>query len=596
MHHKRKLNFKDFENNPEGSIWSLFWYGRISFNKNQSRFYIEAYLVLMSEDNYFLTSIDKNRVEKLVIPFTKSILFPLCTQFDHEGRFLRMSSMYNNEGDLLRNGLYRYDNLWFSNEYNFRVNGLEEFFSDSLFPEVFENGTSIYQNAPHFRRVPKINEEQADQNRDKNIFEFFIPVDVILRYFFGFSALTFDLLITDSIKKAIFDVSYNEETKRGSLFYDSNLISREDVDSIAKYFFTKNDFAIKMIDKIGTYFSAFRINGENPNAFIKFKLPFDDPCSLSVVGQFFKNIDGFPKIKRFLVNEIVSISGIDDFLLTKDDIDITDINVSESSENVNGENETKPGNTRNSGNSKSDNDEESDDLPQNPYDNDKIITAPVELRKCFDQGPKINHLVRMLGKNDEYVYVSDNRPNDHSDFSNSGTNNTMRNYSNVNWTAIFYETIEYLVQEYGYVANCLSERGTDKRIVDRIIYELKYKEVNYYIVETGGNNYFPLFRSQNGKDKIDVGTICEIIAVIKNVFKSSWLVLANKKSLKDNKKFTHIDFLQENDITFLRNNIHDPHTILVDGVDLVDIPKSIEKQAKKIHAKILSDLKKLPKN
>lgn len=596
MHHKRKLDFRDFEHNPDGSIWSLFWYGRIFFKKSESRFYIEAYFVLMDKDDYFLTSIDKNRVEKLKIPFTKSVLFPLCTQFDHEGKFIRMSSVYDKEGALLRNGLYRYDNVYISNGYNFRINGLDEFFSDSLFPEVIEDGISIYQNAPHFRRVPVINEEQVDKNKGKIVFEYFIPVDVILRYFFGYSALTFDLLITDRLKKAIFDVLYDEETKKGKLFYDSNLISREAVDSIARYFFTKNDFAFKMIMKIGAFFATIRLDSDNPNAFMKFKLPFDDPCSLSVVGQFFKNIDGSPKIKRFLVNEIVSISGVDNFLLDLNDIDITDINVSENSHNGNGENQAEPGNTRNNGDTKSDKDEESEDLPPNPNPNDKIVTSPVELRKCFDQGPKINHLVRLVDKNGEYVYVKDIRPNDHRDFSNSGTNNTMRNYSNVNWIEIFYDTIEYLVREHDYVAKCLSEGGTDKKITDRIIYELKYEGVNYYLVESGGNNYFPLFRNQKGKGIIDVGTICEIIGIIKNVFKSSWLVLANKKSLKENKKFAHIYYLKDDDILFLRNNIHDPHIITVDGVDLIDIQKTIERQANKIHAKIISDIKKLSKN
>lgn len=108
IHHKRTLYFKNFENNDEGNIWSLFWYGRVFFKSRDSRFYIEAYFVLMKNDNYFLDSINKNRIEKVEIPFTKSILFPLSSQFDYEGKFIRMSNLYDDNGEFLRNGLYRW--------------------------------------------------------------------------------------------------------------------------------------------------------------------------------------------------------------------------------------------------------------------------------------------------------------------------------------------------------------------------------------------------------------------------------------------------------------------------------------------------------
>ncbi len=70
MHHKRKLNFKHIKNNKKNSIWSLFWYGRIFFNKSKSKFFIEAYFVKLNTDNYSLNSIDKNRIEKLEFPFS----------------------------------------------------------------------------------------------------------------------------------------------------------------------------------------------------------------------------------------------------------------------------------------------------------------------------------------------------------------------------------------------------------------------------------------------------------------------------------------------------------------------------------------------
>ena len=69
IHHKRTINFKNFANNVEGNIWSLFWYGKIFFNYSESRFYIEAYLALMRNDDYFLDNINKHRIEKVEILF-----------------------------------------------------------------------------------------------------------------------------------------------------------------------------------------------------------------------------------------------------------------------------------------------------------------------------------------------------------------------------------------------------------------------------------------------------------------------------------------------------------------------------------------------
>src|SRR5690606_29784660 len=115
MHYKRKLDFKGFKENREENIWSLFWYGRIYFNKKKSKFFIEAYFVLLNTDNYYLSSIDKSRIEKLELPFSKSILFPLCSQFDFKGKFIKMSNAYDDKGNLAKNGLYVFDNISLDN-------------------------------------------------------------------------------------------------------------------------------------------------------------------------------------------------------------------------------------------------------------------------------------------------------------------------------------------------------------------------------------------------------------------------------------------------------------------------------------------------
>ena len=247
IHHKRTLNFTNFKNNVEGNIWSLFWYGKILFNYSESRFYIEVYLALMNNDNYFLGSINKDRIEKITIPFTKSILFPLSSQFNYEGKFLRMSNL---DDDDLSRGLYKFSRIQMNNFYNFETSNLNNILFDTLFPDVYENGKSIYEDCFYMRRTREIG--------GKTI-EYIIPIDVILKYFLGFSSLILDLLITNRMKYAIHSKSFDSKTKKGELYYDSDYITRSDASLIAKYYFTNNKYAERLIYDIGSYFSNLRL-------------------------------------------------------------------------------------------------------------------------------------------------------------------------------------------------------------------------------------------------------------------------------------------------------------------------------------------------
>lgn len=216
MHHKRKLNFKNFKENKENYIWSLFWYGRVFFNYKNSKFYIEAYLVLLQKENYYLNNFDKNRIEKIEIPFSKSVLFPLSSQFDFEGKFLSMSSLYNTDGELLRNGLYKTNRLKISNDYNFRVKELDNIFSNTLFPDVIENGVSIYKNSSYFTRKTESVIKKEGEDDKKITYQYIIPIDVILKFFIGYSSLILDLLITNRMRYAIFNKSFDSKTKKGN--------------------------------------------------------------------------------------------------------------------------------------------------------------------------------------------------------------------------------------------------------------------------------------------------------------------------------------------------------------------------------------------
>lgn len=591
IHHKRTLNFKKFENNKEGNIWSLFWYGRIFFKFSESRFYIEAYLVLMRNDNYFLDSIYRNRIEKVELPFSKSILFPLSSQFDYQGKFLSMSSLYNKNGELLQNGLYKTNRLKISNDYNFRIKELDKIFSNTLFPDVIENGTSIYKDSSYFtRKIESVIKKEGED--DKLItYQYIIPIDVILKFFIGYSSLILNLLITNRMRYAIFNKSFDSKIRKGKLYYDSNYITRSDASLIAKYYFTKNNYAEKLIYKIGSYFSMLRLNNIKERSFIKYKIPFDFPCDFVFVGQYLTKNDSELAFKKIIVNQILEISAKEEFFLVDGDIELIDTNNSQNEKEEQDKLKEKDIRTNSDSIFSNENSSENEELPLDINNNDKIIDNPVFLRNCFNKSPGIKHLILSNDKEGNLIYVNDERPDEHQDFSNNNEprNRNINNFKDFEWLEIIEETMEYLEREYQYkkerLSNIISERLTKK-----IIFGLTFGGVTYYIVDSGGNNYFPLFRNKNKSESIDIDVIHEIIDVINKKCKSSWSIVSCKKSLKSIDKFSSINFLKDNDISFLRNNTHE---IMSKDEEENVITKTIENLAKKIHKKILSDLREL---
>lgn len=588
MHHKRKLNFKNFKENKEDYIWSLFWYGRVFFNYKNSKFCIEAYLVLLQKENYYLNNFDKNRIEKIEIPFSKSVLFPLSSQFDFEGKFLSMSSLYNTDGELLRNGLYKTNRLKISNDYNFRVKELDNIFSNTLFPDVIENGVSIYKDSSYFTRKTESVIKKEGEDDKKITYQYIIPIDVILKFFIGYSSLILDLLITNRMRYAIFNKSFDSKTKKGKLYYDSNYITRSDASLIAKYYFTKNNYAEKLIYDIGSYFSMLRLNNIKEGSFIKYKIPFDFPCDFVFVGQYLTKNNSEVALKKIIVNQILEISANEDFFLVDGAIDLIDTN---SSQNQNDEqNESNGKDVRPNSDTKpvNENSNEDNELPLEINNNDKIIDTPVILRNCFTESPGVKHLVVSKDKEGNPIYVNDVRPDNHQDFSNNdrSKDRNINNYTIINWIEILEEAIEYLVKEYNYKKERLSNEINEK-LTKKIIFGLTYEGVNYYILDSGENNYFPLFRNKNKAETIDIDVIYEIIDVIKKDYKSSWSIVSRKESLKSIDKFSSIIFLETNDISFLRNNTHEIMGKL--GVDDIKI-KTLKNLANKIHKKILKDL------
>jgi hypothetical protein len=579
MHHKRKLNFKHFENNVEENIWSLFWYGRIFFKLSESRFYIEAYFVLMKSDNYYMGSINKKRLEKVEMPFSKSVLFPLSSQFDYEGKYIRMSDLYNDKG------LYKTRRLEL-NKYSFRIKGLDDILSNTLFPNIIENEMSIYKESSYF--ISTINSVLKNNEGElQNIVNhYIIPVDVILKYFLGFSSLIFDLLITDRLRDAIFGDSIDPVTGKGKLYYNSNYITRADASKIAKYYFTKNNKAKKMFNDIGLHFRKIRYHNSQEGSFIKFKIPFDFPCDFVFVGQYLTKNNSDSNVRKIIVNQILEMSADENFFLVDGDIDLIDTNYTQNQNDE--ENESKVKDIRINDDVKPTNETETGDLPLGINNNDRIVDNPVILRDCFTDSPRVNHLVPGKDKDGNPIYIDDERPVDHPDFPYyEGTNRRKTtNYTNIPWIEIIEEAVEYLVNKKQYQMEKLSDKVTE-RLNEKIIFNLMYNDVNYYILDSGGNNYFPLFRNKNKNESIDINYINEMIEIIKNQYKSSWSIVSSKKSLKNLKKFSKFSFLEENDILFLRNNTH--QLIEKEGKDTRI--ETVENLGNKIHKKILKDLK-----
>jgi hypothetical protein len=585
MHHKRTLNFTKFENNIEGNIWSLFWYGKIFFKSKDSRFYIEIYLVLLNKENYFLDSLNKNRIEKIEIPFTKSILFPLSSQFDYQGKFLRMSQLIYSNDKLIKNGLYKFGKLRISNSFNFKITDLDTILSDTSFPNVFENGNSIFKDSSYFAIPTQSTIKKLEENKNEIINQFIIPIDVVLKYFFGYSSLIYDLLITNRLQYAIFDRSIDTTTKKGKIFYRSNLIPRADASLIAKYFFTRDRFAEKLIGGISSYFDAQRTNNNLNGSFIKFKIPFDFSCEFTVVGQYLTQISNDIKTRKIIVNQILEIASNEKFFTVDDDIDLIDVDSSLNENNEENDSEVKD--VRNNNDVNPIKEKETDDLPLDKNNNDIIVENNVVLRNSFLESPTINNLVLSKNKDGNAIYLKDDRPVDHSDFPYyEGTKRRkIINLKNINWLEIIEETVEYLVNNKEYQSERLLEI-LNERLLKKVIFKLTFKNVNYYIVDSGGNNYFPLFRNKNKNESIDLDVINDIMEVIGKDYKSSWSVVSNKKSLKSIDKFSKMNFLIENDILFLRNNTHE----LIGKEDEDVRTKTIENLANKIHQKILKDI------
>lgn len=578
MHYKRKLNFKGFKENKDENIWSLFWYGRIYFNKKKSKFFIEAYFVLLNTDNYYLSSIDKSRIEKLELPFSKSILFPLCSQFDSKGKFIKMSNAYDDKGNLAKNGLYEFESISLNNN-NFRISNLETIFSNTLFPNINENGASIYENAYYFQI-------------DKYKYKYVIPIDVMLKFFFGYSSLLLYFLISNRLKDCIKEKSFDKDTKKGKLFYKSKNIARKDISAIAKYYFTKDDYAEKMFSKIGSFFEKVMINNQLPERrFIKFKIPFDFTCDFKVVGQYITPFNSEKKI--VLVNQILDITAEEDFFLTKGEIDIIDVDSSLANQNnvKDSENGNNNGNSRPIKDPNLNGDDIKDEMPLDQNNNDETVNNPVILRNTFNFSPKINPLViRKNEEENEYFFI-DKRPEDHADFpdySGGKKNRKINNLTKNEWAEIIDKVQLYLINEYKYQVNRLSQRENEL-LTNTIIFELVFNDLKYYIVESGSGNYFPLFANHRREDIIEYSVINEIIKIINDKYKRSWSVLSRKQSLKSIENFSKIKFLEENDIVFLRNNTHQ---IMGEGEN-DSIDQTAKNLANKIHKKILKDLKEI---
>ncbi|CCG53504.1 Hypothetical protein KQS_07780 [Flavobacterium indicum GPTSA100-9 = DSM 17447] len=233
-------------------------------------------------------------------------------------------------------------------------------------------------------------------------------------------------------------------------------------------------------------------------------------------------------------------------------------------------------------------------MPLNLNNNDRIIDNPIALRNRFAESPGINHLVMSKDNEGNPIYVNDERPDEHQDFSNYDEPNgrNINNFKDFEWIEIIEKALEYLEKEYHYKNERLSDIISEK-LTKKIIFGLSYEGIIYYIVDSGGNNYFPLFRNRDKFKSIDINVIYDIINVIKKDYKSSWSIVSTKKFLKSIDKFSSIDFFKDNDISFLRNNTHE--IIGEFGKDDVRT-KTIENLANKIHKKIIADLRESSEN
>lgn len=264
------------------SLWLLFNYGNLFYKSTEEQYYRNIELVKVRELNYKIRNWDLTQKLIVAIPEIWSLLYPIGTIFNDQG----LPVLYPK--GKIRGELHEYD-IILSNNYNYKEDSYIEILEDTKFPiplscSLSENPFFLYES--------------------KDI-QYIIPIDVVKRAFYYHSYKGIKGIIHREIDKGIYNVYYEDSP---IVEYDSTYLGKFDVQSIAKYLFTKEYGSMKSsgLDRLKLEVDKFytrALQGKNYND-IHFKLPFSQTLRIKILGQFITNFDT-PGVKKFITYRIL---------------------------------------------------------------------------------------------------------------------------------------------------------------------------------------------------------------------------------------------------------------------------------------------------
>lgn len=571
MGHNKKLSFTHFKDKSINDQYVLFFYGDFILKKNNSVLFIEAYFFKRSFNSENLSSKEyfDDNVEKVVLEFTKSLLFPKNAIFDSTGKILSYP-ITNFEGKSF-NGTYRISNLYFN------PTNLVFYTKKSFISEV--SNTNVPSVGSLIKRNDFLSNYYFYTNPNSNT-DYIIPSEVFYRYFYGYSTLVYDIVANNKIKfflKHRIIISNNIETN--FVFYDKKLISKEEVVFLAKFLFISDDFAMQTILKLSNEIYKIRLSEIDNECLVpmKFEFPIPIPVSLNVIGNYISTYGD--KKKKFLVSQISSIQSynnneifdtkkivlkdISDKTKEEDTDEDIKLNLAEFEDRFNrifNDKGASSGSTSDVIVSIANVDNfEKEDIPF--FEQNLFLDSPLfdDTDEIFLNGAEISNIFCP--------------PPDAKNIKNNGSLKNYRYYK-IEWFDIIDKAMIRLDKENLFNVSQYYSTGKGKKM---LICDIKVYGKYYLLLEFGGGFYSPIFRL-NTFEKITRETLDKVLKIASNV-NFSWPEIYYVKETSDL------------NIVFLTSNQHSIYEIIQNNIPKLDEERMIDEAYKKTRDKILKDIK-----
>lgn len=283
--HNFKSPIFQIKNNAKAKdgLWLLFNYGNLFYKSIEEQYYRNIELVKVRELNYKIRNWYLTQKLIVAIPEIWSLLYPIGTIFNDQG----LPVLYPK--GKIRGELHEYD-IILSNNYNYKEDSYIEILENTKFP--IPSSYSLSDNPFFLYESKKI--------------QYIIPIDVIKRAFYYHSYKGIETTIYRKIDKGICNLHHIKDLS--VVEYDSTYLVKSDVQSIAKYLFTKEYSSSQSsgLDRLKLEVDKFytrSLQGLDGND-IHFKLPFLQPIKIKVLGQFITDFDTIG-IKKFIVYRIL---------------------------------------------------------------------------------------------------------------------------------------------------------------------------------------------------------------------------------------------------------------------------------------------------